>query len=63
MVDIIETIQNKYVPIVDESTSTGNQVRRPAEAIFMGGDQLTEERARNIQLARADGVNKLERQT
>ena len=47
MVDIIETIQEKYVPKGQEG--------RTMRTIFFGGDQLTEERARNIQMARSDG--------
>ena len=50
MVDIIETIQDEYVPMVKEGSE---QV--PADFVFFGGDQLTEERARNIQRARMDG--------
>lgn len=46
MVDIIETIQEKYVPKGQEG--------RTMRTIFFGGDQLTEERARNIQMARSD---------
>ena len=61
MVDILETIQEKYVPMVNHILDTGEVVKKPAETIFMGGDQLTEERARNIQKARADGTTVLER--
>ena len=38
MVDIIETIQEKYVPKGQEG--------RTMRTIFFGGDQLTEERAK-----------------
>ena len=50
MVDIIETIQDEYVSMVKEGSE---QV--PADFVFFGGDQLTEETARNIQRARMDG--------
>lgn len=43
MVDILETLQEKYVPMVENG---GERV--PADIVFFGGDQLTEERARNI---------------
>ena len=33
----------------------------PADFIFFGGDELTEERARNIQKARADGKDCMQR--
>lgn len=49
MVDILETLQDKYVPMVENG---GERV--PADIVFFGGDQLTEERARNIQKARMD---------
>ena len=55
MVDILETIQQKYVPYSQSTDET------PADLLFFGGDQLTEERARNIQRARADGETGKER--
>lgn len=51
MIDIIETIQDTYVP----QTSSG------LDTTFFGGDQLTEERSRNVQLARSDGRTTKER--
>ena len=56
MVDILETLQEKYVPMVQNG---GESV--PADTVFFGGDQLTEERARNIQKARMDGDTTQER--
>lgn len=50
MVDILETLQEKYVQMVENG---GERV--PADIVFFGGDQLTDERARNIQKARMDG--------
>ncbi len=53
MIDITETIQNKYVPKVKDGSKL--------QPIFFGGDQLTEERARNVKQARLDGRNSEER--
>ena len=53
MMDILELVQEKFVPMQDSNEHTGEKVE--SEQIFFGGDQLTEERARNIQKARADG--------
>lgn len=47
MIDIMETIQEKYIPKVNEESGL--------KTVFFGGDQLTEERARNVQMARSDG--------
>ena len=44
--DILETLQEKYVPMMQNG---GESV------VFFGGDQVTEERVRNIQKARMDG--------
>ena len=56
MADILETLQEKYVPMVENGGETV-----PADTVFFGGDQLTEERARNIQKARMDGDTMQER--
>lgn len=53
MIDIMETIQEKYIPKVNEESGL--------KTVFFGGDQLTEERARNVQMARSDGRTKEER--
>ena len=50
--DILETIQEKCVPFVQVNSES---LKSAADVLFFGGDQLTEERARNIQQARADG--------
>ena len=60
MVDILEVIQDKYVPFHEVSQGNGPQ-EIPTEAMFLGGDQLTEERARNVQKSRADGQTTTER--
>ncbi|XP_066910120.1 uncharacterized protein [Clytia hemisphaerica] len=51
MIEIIERIQDRYV-VKDESGKN---------TTFFGGDQLTEERARTVQNARADGKTVEER--
>jgi hypothetical protein len=61
MVDILETIQEKYVPFITVQNENGEFVTSADTTIFFGGDQLTEESARNIQRARADGQNQKER--
>lgn len=61
MMDILEIIQDKYVPLRDDTEDPLSAAKVPAELIFFGGDQLTEERARNVQKARADGRTTLER--
>ncbi len=48
MIEIMQTLQERYVPT--EETSKGKNVILP---LFFGGDQLTEERARNLQGAMA----------
>lgn len=50
MVDILEHLHSNYVPM-----SQVNGTKTPADFVCFGGDQLTEERSRNIQKARADG--------
>lgn len=61
MIDILETIQDKFVPLQNNFEDPQSTDKIPAELIFFGGDQLTEERARNIQKARANGRTTLER--
>jgi hypothetical protein len=58
MVDILETIQEKYVPFVSLEPQSSEI---SADTLFFGGDQLTEERARNIQRPRVDGKTEKER--
>ena len=60
MVDILEVIQDKYVPFQEVDRNNDSQ-QVPTGAIFFGGDQLTEERARNVQKSRADGKSTAER--
>ena len=53
MIDIMETIQEKYIPKVNEESGL--------KTVSFGGDQLTEERARNVQMGRSDERTKEER--
>lgn len=55
MMDILETIQNKFVPLQNNLEDPQSTDKIPAELVFFAVDQLTEERARNSQKARADG--------
>ena len=48
MAKILEDVQSKFVPTVDI-----NGEPRVVQQVFLDGDQLTEERARNAQLANA----------
>ena len=57
----MKTIQNKFVPLQNNLEDPQSTDKIPAELVFFGGDQLTEERARNIQKARAEGRTTLER--
>ena len=46
MIEILQFIQEKYVPTIGDDV---------VQKIFLGGDNLTEERARNLQGAMAEG--------
>ena len=46
MAEILNNIQSKFVP-----TAEVNNRKQVLQKIFLDGDQLTEERARNAQLA------------
>ena len=41
--------------------NNGEAERVPLSTVIFGGDQLTEDRARNVQLARSDSADTLER--
>ncbi|XP_066924982.1 uncharacterized protein [Clytia hemisphaerica] len=51
MIEIEDRLQERYTNIEDDAK----------QFVFFGGDQLTEERARNMQFARMDGRNEKER--
>ncbi|KAJ7336001.1 hypothetical protein OS493_013371 [Desmophyllum pertusum] len=61
MVDILDHLQSLYVPMTEKQLASGGTEKVPVETVFFGGDQLTEERARNVQLARSDGTTTEER--
>jgi hypothetical protein len=60
VVQILDAVQDEYVPKkkVQSNSETNVDIIEP---ILFGGDQLTEERARNGQAARADGDTDLEK--
>jgi hypothetical protein len=55
MIEILQTIHSKYVPTKDIIDEEGEVKPEVIESLFFGGDQLTEERARNSKDARNDG--------
>ena len=57
MAQFLKTDQSKYVPLY------GNDIDEQIvlESIFLDGDQLTEERARNVQWVFQDGNNVYDR--
>ena len=61
MIDILTEIQEKYVPADVAASENGDPVHSVLSQLFFGGDQLTEERARNAQKGRSDGDNMYER--
>ena len=58
--DILEHLQNTYVPMTTKVNKNGEAEKVPLSTVFFGGNQLTEERARNVQLARSDLSRKIE---
>ena len=61
MIEILQTIQERYVPKTKRVHDDGTEVEEILDLIFIGGDQLSEEKARHAQGAMADGETKLER--
>ena len=61
MIDILDTIHTKYVPSHISVDENGEQTTEVLEQIFFGGDQLTEERARNAKDARGNGDSAFDR--
>ena len=47
MVDIFEHLQDTYVPVTKKVNQNGEAEEVLLSTVFFGGDQLTEERARN----------------
>ena len=59
MVDILEELHKQYVPISGSTEETKSV--KIVEKVPFGGDQLTEERARNARAGRSDGDSEYER--
>lgn len=62
MIEILQSIQDSYVPIIDQG-NIKDKTKRVIKKIFLGGDNLTEERARNLQGAMSDGDSEYENLT
>lgn len=61
MIGILADIHNHYVPFENVVNDDGSKSSNVVTQLFLGGDQLTEERARNAQKGRADGDTKFDR--
>ena len=61
MIEILQILQDKYVPKKVETLDDGSTNTKIIDIIFAGGDQLSEERARNAQCAMVDGDTEIER--
>ena len=60
MAEILKHLQDHYVPI-KSTDSNGKTEKEVLDTIPFGGDQLTEERAINVQKGFLDGENKYEK--
>ncbi len=61
MIEILQILQDKYVPAWSEANETNGAQSTITKKIFVGGDQLSEERARCLMGAMKDGDTELER--
>ena len=61
MIEILRELQSKYVPLKKIIREDGIEDDEVAMKIPFGGDQLTEERAINVQKALLDGETTFER--
>lgn len=61
LVSIFFSFSLTYVPMTKKVNKSGEAEKVPHSTVIFGGDQLTEERARNVQLARSDSADTLER--
>ena len=61
MVEILEELHDKYVPLRKADPDMEDDDTEVYKAVFFGGDQLTEERARNSQNSRGEGDTTFER--
>jgi hypothetical protein len=60
MIDILQELHDKYLPI-SKHIQDGDEIVNIHEKLFFGGDELTDERARNSKDARCDGDSQFER--
>ncbi|CAH3165645.1 unnamed protein product, partial [Porites lobata] len=61
MIDILTELHQRYLPVMKTTDGSGNVEIEVLQKVFFGGDQLTEERARNARQGRADGDTEFER--
>lgn len=61
MIEILTELHEKYLPLLKTTDDSGNEQVEILQKLFFGGDQLTEERARNARQGRADGDSDFER--
>ena len=61
MIEILQILQDKYVPKRSETNGTNGDKSTVTQKIFLGGDQLSEERARCAMSAMKDGDTEIER--
>ncbi|CAB3979745.1 Hypothetical predicted protein [Paramuricea clavata] len=61
MIDILADIHEHYLPCEKVVYKDGSESSHILTQLFLGGDQLTEERARNAQKGHADGDTTFER--
>ena len=60
MIDILQELHDKYLT-VNKQKVDGEEVVSILEHLFIGGDQMTDERANICKAARSDGDTKFER--
>ena len=61
MIEILEELHTKYLPVSLSYQEEDNISREILYKPFFGGDELTEERARNATTVRSDGDTPYER--
>lgn len=61
MIEILTELHEKYLPLLKTTDDSGNEQVEILQKLFFGGDQLTEECARNARQGRADGDSDFER--
>lgn len=61
MTEILTKLHEKYLPLLKTTDDTGNEQVEILPNVFGGGDQLTEESARNARKGPADGDSDFKR--